>query len=42
VELMVISWVRHKFMDTPLASALLQVMIGGILVFVTGILIGSS
>jgi erythrin-vacuolar iron transport family protein len=42
VELIVISWVRHKFMDTPLASALLQVMIGGILVFVTGILIGSS
>jgi erythrin-vacuolar iron transport family protein len=42
IELMVISWVRHKFMDTPLTSALLQVMFGGILVFVTGILIGIS
>jgi rubrerythrin len=28
VELAVISWVRHKFMDTPLASAILQVMLG--------------
>src|SRR5208282_4589003 len=25
VELVVISWVRHRFMDTPLAAALFQV-----------------
>jgi rubrerythrin len=42
VELSVISWVRHKFMDTPLVSALLQVMLGGALVFLAGILIGIS
>jgi len=42
VELSVISWVRHKFMDTPLVSALLQVMLGGALVFLAGILIGKS
>jgi len=42
VELVAISWVRHKFMDTPLASALVQVVIGGLLVFLTGILIGNS
>jgi erythrin-vacuolar iron transport family protein len=42
VELAVISWIRHRFMDTPLASALFQVVIGGLLVFLTGILIGSS
>jgi len=42
VELGVISWVRHKFMDTPLASAAFQVMLGGLLVFLAGILIGSS
>jgi erythrin-vacuolar iron transport family protein len=42
VELAVISWVRHRFMDTPLASAVFQVGIGGLLVFLTGILIGSS
>jgi rubrerythrin len=42
VELGVISWIRHRFMDTPLTSALFQVMVGGVLVFLTGILIGSS
>lgn len=42
VELSVISWIRHRFMDTPLVSALLQVMLGGALVFVAGILIGRS
>jgi VIT1/CCC1 family predicted Fe2+/Mn2+ transporter len=42
IELGVISWVRHRFMDTPLTSALFQVVIGGLLVFLTGILIGSS
>ncbi len=42
VELGVIAWVRHHFMDTPLTSAIFQVVIGGVLVFLTGILIGSS
>jgi rubrerythrin len=42
VELGVISWIRHRFMDTPLASAVFQVVVGGLLVFLTGILIGSS
>jgi rubrerythrin len=42
VELGVISWVRHHFMDTPLWSAILQIVVGGLLVFGVGILIGSS
>src|SRR5262249_7834093 len=42
VELAVISYVRHHFMDTPLLSAAFQVVVGGVLVFVAGILIGSS
>jgi len=42
VELAVIAWVRHRFMDTPLVSAVFQVVIGGLLVFLTGVLIGSS
>jgi erythrin-vacuolar iron transport family protein len=42
VELGVIAWVRHQFMDTPLPSAVFQIVIGGLLVFLTGILIGSS
>ena len=42
VELGVISWIRRKFMDTPLSSAIVQVVLGGLLVFAVGILIGCS
>jgi len=42
VELGIISWIRHRFMDTPWASALFQVALGGALVFLAGILIGNS
>jgi len=42
VELGVISWIRHRYMDTPALSAALQVGLGGALLFVTGVLIGSS
>jgi len=42
VELAVISWIRMRFMDTPLLQAAFQVVVGGVLVFVAGILIGSS
>jgi len=42
VELLVIAWVRHRYMDTPLLQACFQVIVGGVIVFVAGILIGSS
>jgi len=42
VELGTITWIRHRYMDAPIPSAALQVGLGGVLVFVTGILIGSS
>jgi rubrerythrin len=42
VELGVISWIRYRFMDTPFLAATFQVMVGGALVFLAGILIGSS
>jgi rubrerythrin len=42
VELAAISYIRHRYMDTPLLSAAFQVVLGGALVFLTGILIGSS
>jgi len=42
VELTAISWIRWRFMDTPFLSATFQVMVGGALVFIAGILIGSS
>jgi erythrin-vacuolar iron transport family protein len=42
VELTAISYVRHKYMDTPFLQAAFQVIVGGVLVFLTGWLIGSS
>jgi hypothetical protein len=39
-ELAVITWVRKRYMDTPWVSAALQVGLGGVLVFITGMLIG--
>jgi rubrerythrin len=42
IELGVIAWIRHRYMDTPLLSAAFQVIVGGVLVFIVGILIGSA
>jgi VIT1/CCC1 family predicted Fe2+/Mn2+ transporter len=42
VELWVISWIRWKYMDTPFLRAAFQIVVGGALVFLTGILIGSA
>jgi erythrin-vacuolar iron transport family protein len=42
VELAVISYVRHRYMDTPLLSSTMQVVVGGVAVFIVGVLIGSS
>jgi rubrerythrin len=42
VELAAISWIRHRYMDTPPLTAAIQVGLGGALVFATGLLIGSS
>jgi hypothetical protein len=42
VERAAISYIRLRFMDTPFLQATFQVVVGGVLVFVAGILIGSS
>jgi len=42
VELVTISLIRHKYMDSPFLQVTFQVLIGGVLVLLTGILIGSS
>jgi len=42
IELAAISWIRWRFMDTPFLTATFQVVVGGVLVFLAGILIGSS
>jgi erythrin-vacuolar iron transport family protein len=41
-ELLAISYIRKRYMDTPFLAAAMQVIIGGLLVFLAGILIGSS
>jgi len=41
-ELAIISWIRKRYMDTPLLSAVFQVVVGGVLVFLAGWLIGSG
>jgi rubrerythrin len=42
IELAAISYIRHRFMDTPFLAAAFQVVVGGVLVFLAGIAIGSS
>ena len=42
VELAAISYIRYRFMDTPFLQAAFQIGVGGALVFLAGILIGSS
>src|SRR5262249_12111107 len=41
-ELATITWIRKRYRDTPCVSAAVRVGIGGSLVFITGVLIGSS
>jgi hypothetical protein len=42
IELVAISYIRYRYMDTPFLAAAFQIMVGGTLVFLAGILIGSS
>ncbi|GHE01723.1 membrane protein [Defluviimonas sp. 20V17] len=42
IELWAIAWIQNKFMETPFFRAALQVVLGGALVFATGVLIGGG
>jgi rubrerythrin len=42
VELLAISWIRWRYMDTPFLNASFQIIVGGTIVFLAGILIGSA
>lgn len=42
VELAAISWIRKRYMDTALLSAIFQVVVGGVLVFLVGWIVGSG
>jgi rubrerythrin len=42
VELWAIAWIQNRFMETPFLRAVLQVVLGGALVFAAGALIGGG
>jgi len=42
VELWAITWIQHRYMETPWLRASFQVILGGALVFAAGILIGNA
>jgi rubrerythrin len=42
IELWAIAYIRARYMDTPFLRAAFQIVVGGLLVFATGILIGSA
>ena len=42
VELLAISIIRRRYMDTPILKALFGTMVGGLIVFGCGVLIGQS
>ena len=42
VELWAITWIQHRFMETPWGKAIFQVVLGGVLVFAAGVLIGGG
>lgn len=42
IELVAIAWIRTKYMDTPFLRSIFQVVVGGVLVLLAGILIGSA
>lgn len=42
VELWAIAWIQNRYMETPFLRAALQVVLGGALVFATGVLIGGG
>jgi rubrerythrin len=42
IELWAIAWIRSKYMDTRFLQAAFEVVLGGLIVFAAGILIGSA
>jgi VIT1/CCC1 family predicted Fe2+/Mn2+ transporter len=41
-ELIGIAWIRKRFLDVSLKSSLIQVTLGGVIVAITGVLIGQA
>jgi hypothetical protein len=42
IELLAIAWIRRHFMKSPLGPTLIQVVVGGALVFAVGMLLGTA
>ena len=42
IELWIIAWIRSRYMDTKFLRAAFEVVVGGLIVFVAGLLIGSA
>jgi hypothetical protein len=42
VELLAIAWIRNRFFGTPLARSVLHVVVGGLLVFAAGVILGAE
>lgn len=42
LELFVITWIQNKYMETPWVKAMMQIILGGLLVLGAGILIGQG
>jgi len=40
--LVVIAYIRNKYMDTPFLRAAFQIIVGGVIVLAVGIFIGKS
>jgi VIT1/CCC1 family predicted Fe2+/Mn2+ transporter len=41
-ELVAIAWIRKRFLDVSLSSSLIQVTLGGVIVAITGVIIGQA
>jgi erythrin-vacuolar iron transport family protein len=42
VELLVISWIRKRFLFVPLRMSFIQVTIGGVIIVIVGLVLGSA
>ena len=42
IELLAIAWIRNRFFGTPLGRSVLHVVVGGLLVFAAGALLGAQ
>ena len=42
IELWIIAWIRARYMDTPFLRAAFEIVVGGLIVFGAGVLIGNA